>query len=89
MRGVPRARRAISVLGFAIVAIVATWGVLHTSVGKQSKVSAEATAQAQDTKATAKQADAAAGRAADAATGAAGAAREAISAANATGAGGA
>jgi len=44
-----RARRAISVLGFAVVAIVATWGVLYTSVGKQSKVSAEATAQAQDT----------------------------------------
>lgn len=33
--------RAASALGFALVAAVATWGVLYTSVGKQSKIAAE------------------------------------------------
>ncbi len=37
-----------SALGFAVVAVVATWGVLYTSVGKQTKVAAEASAVAVD-----------------------------------------
>jgi hypothetical protein len=37
-----------SALGFAVVAAVATWGVLYTSVGKQTKVAAEASAVAGD-----------------------------------------
>lgn len=41
--------RIASGLGFLIVAIVATWGVLYTSVGKQSSVAAENTAQVEDT----------------------------------------
>lgn len=43
-----RSRRAVSALGFLIVAAVATWGVLYTSVGKQSKVAAEHVAAAED-----------------------------------------
>lgn len=39
--------RAASAIGFVVVAIVSTWGVLYTSVGKQSRVAAEqASAQA-------------------------------------------
>ena len=37
-----------SALGFALVATVATWGVLYTSVGKQSTVAAQNTAAAED-----------------------------------------
>lgn len=37
-----------SALGFAIVAAVATWGVLYTSIGKQSTVAAETIAAAED-----------------------------------------
>jgi Flp pilus assembly pilin Flp len=43
-----RSRRFGSALGFLIVAAVATWGVLYTSVGKQSKVAAENVAAAED-----------------------------------------
>ena len=37
-----------SALGFAIVAAVATWGVLYTSIGTQSTVAAETIAAAED-----------------------------------------
>jgi len=37
-----------SALGFAVVATVATWGVLYTSVGKQTTIAAEASAIAGD-----------------------------------------
>jgi hypothetical protein len=34
-----RAFRPLSSLGFLIVAVAATWGVVYTSVGKQSEIS--------------------------------------------------
>jgi hypothetical protein len=43
-----RQRKALPALGFAVVAIVATWGVLDTSVAKQGAVQADATAKAED-----------------------------------------
>jgi hypothetical protein len=43
-----RSYRPLSALGFVVVACVATWGVLYTSVGKQSRVAAETAAVADD-----------------------------------------
>jgi hypothetical protein len=43
-----RQRKALPALGFAVVAMVATWGVLDTSVAKQGAVQAEAVAKAED-----------------------------------------
>lgn len=40
--------RILPALGFAIVATVATWGVLYTSIGKQTATAADATLVAQD-----------------------------------------
>ena len=39
-----RDKRVVSGVGFLIVAVIGTWGVLYTSVGKQSRVAAEAEA---------------------------------------------
>jgi len=39
-----RDKRIVSGVGFLLVAVIGTWGVLYTSVGKQSRVAAEAEA---------------------------------------------
>jgi hypothetical protein len=43
-----RQRKALPALGFALVAMTATWGVLDTSVAKQGAVQAEASAKIDD-----------------------------------------